>query len=109
MDGEEQEEEEDQMGDREEQGEDQDQVEETETETGAKLVSVLRKGTPHQSSGRQSRVTIQIGRVTIVPPQERHPSMVTRYTYLLVDTCGWLLELIPRWPWVAASGIRHLV
>ena len=30
-------------------------------------------------------------------------------TYLLVDTCGWLLELIPRWPWVAASGIRHLV
>ena len=27
----------------------------------------------------------------------------------VVDTCGWLLELIPRWPWVAASSNRHLV
>ena len=69
MDGDEGEkEEEDRAGDQEEMVEDQDQVEETETETGTKLVSVLRKGTPHQSSGRQSRVTIQIGRVIIVPP-----------------------------------------
>ena len=68
MDGDEQEEEEDRAGELEEKGEDQEHMEETETETGAKLVSVLRKGTPHQSSGRQSRVTIQIGRVTIVPP-----------------------------------------
>ena len=66
MDGDEQEE--DRAGELEEKGEDQEQMEQTETETGAKLVSVLRKGTPHQSSGRQSRVTIQIGRVTIVPP-----------------------------------------